>query len=103
MCSTTLTHTPPPQPTLKNTLLDNEVPPATTQMEHFNRNCVMVHLITFPHQSCTGSASPQQQKRREGPWMYIHDAHQMRTMEITVDDLMDSPEGAGSVQLCLES
>lgn len=31
--------------------------------------------------------------------MYIHDAHQMRTLDITIDDLMDNPEGAGSVHL----
>lgn len=88
---------------MKNTLLGDQVPPATAQMEHFNRNCIVVHLIAFPHQTCLVSTCLQQKERRDEPWMYIHDARQMRTLQITIDELMDNPEGAGSVQLCLES
>lgn len=91
------------KPTMTNTLLDNEVLPETAQMGHFNRNCMMVHVTAFPHQTCVVCTSPQQQERRDKPWMYVHDAHQMRTLEITTDDLMDNPEGAGIVRLCLES
>lgn len=34
--------------------------------------------------------------------MYMRDAHQTRTLEITTDDLMDSLEGAGSVHLIFQ-
>jgi len=64
-------------------------------MERFDRNCMVVHLIAFPHQTCTVSSSPQQQEMLHIKWEHWR--------QITTDDLTDNPEGAESVQLCLES
>lgn len=50
---------------LKNKLLDNKVPPATTQLDQFNKNCMMIHLIAFPQHVHVVSASPWQQEREE--------------------------------------